>query len=177
MMKPMVIDTMRRLCLFALPSSFLAVTLPIAGCGASKLDAQTDPVAELTAMFTAMQASWNSNNAAAYTASFSDDIDFINIRGDLVIGKPGVLALHEKLFAGPFKGSKVTITIRKTRNLGVGVAVVDTDQNVVDYAFLPPGISATSENLVKTRFKYIVVRQPDLTWKIIAGQNTSIVPQ
>ncbi len=124
----------------------------------------------------AEQAAWNAGDSAAYADAFTDDADFVNIRGQIFTGKTAVQQQHARIFAGPYKGSTIKITVRLFNLLAPGAALVDTDQEVTGYTSLPPGIVPTSEGVLLTRFKYVVALQPDGAWKFVSGQNTSVLP-
>lgn len=154
----------------------IAVTLALSGCGSTPVAAATDPQPLIEALLETEQTAWNSNNSAAYASAFTDDADFINIRGQVFTGRAAIQGVHAVIFAGPFKGSTIAITLRLFKLLSPGVALVDTDQQVTRFAFLPPGIVPTSPGTLLTHFKYIAAEQSDGTWKLSAGQNTAALP-
>jgi uncharacterized protein (TIGR02246 family) len=127
-------------------------------------------------MLATEEKAWNANDNAAYASLYTDDADFVNIRGQVFTGKVAIGKLHGKIFAGPFKGSTLKITTRLYTLLSPEAVVIDTDQEVTGYAFLPPGIVATSPGVLRTHFKYVVTLQADGTWKFVSGQNTSALP-
>lgn len=147
----------------------------LAGCGAVHA-AAPDPQTAVETMLTSEQNAWNSNDSAAYASAFTDTADFINIRGQIASGQPAIAQLHAMIFAGPFKGSTIKITVRLFTLLAPGVALVDTDQEVTNFAFLPPGIVASSPGTLLTHFKYIAAQQTDGSWKFTSGQNTAVLP-
>lgn len=159
-------------------SSLFAMPLAITGCGSSfsVKAAEADPQTVIEAMLTTQQNAWNKGDNVTYTSVFSENVDFINIRGQIFTGKEAVTKLHGQIFAGPFKSSDVTITLRAFRLLAPGVALVDTDQTVTHYTALPPGVASTSTGTLVTHFKLVAQRQTDGTWRFTSGQNTSVLP-
>jgi len=145
------------------------------GCGAG-VNAAEEPQAAVQQMLTAEQTAWNAGDSVTYADEYTDDADFINIRGQLFTGKPAVQQQHAMIFAGPFKGSTIQIELRKLTEVGVGVVLVDTDQTVTNFKGLPPGVVATSAGTLITHFKYLAVRQKEGTWKFSSGQNTAVLP-
>jgi uncharacterized protein (TIGR02246 family) len=121
------------------------------------------------------EAAWNRGDAPAWSASFSEEADFVNIRGELYHGRAAITQLHARIFAAPFKGSHTTMHIRLLSKLALGVALIETENEVVNFTILPPGIVPTSSGVLKTRMKYIAVQRGD-AWQIISGQNTAILP-
>ena len=121
------------------------------------------------------EAAWNSGDGDAWAAAFSDEADFINIRGDLFQSRPVIAKRHVSLLSGPFKGSHVTIIIRSITKPDRNIAVIETGMEVTNFKTLPPGVVPTSEGVLKTRMKYVAIYQGD-KWHIIAAQNTAILP-
>jgi uncharacterized protein (TIGR02246 family) len=120
-------------------------------------------------------ADWNRGDSAAWSAPFSEDADFVNIRGDAFHGRAAIIEQHRRILSGPFLGSHSTITIRQCTEISPGIALVETVHEVTGFKFLPPGIVPTSEGVLKTRMKYIAVKQGD-AWHFVAAQNTAILP-
>ena len=146
------------------------------GCGGAVQATEVDPETAIRTMLQAEQDAWNKNDAVAYAAAFTDDVDFINIRGQIFSGRPAVAQVHTMIFGGPFKGRNIVIALRSFKLLAPGVALVDTDQTVTNYGGLPPGIVPTATGTLFTHFKYIAVKQIDGTWAFSSGQNTSALP-
>jgi len=156
----------------------LTVTIAIisTGCGGGAQSAQDAPQAAIEKVLATEQTAWNAGDSATYADEYTDDADFINIRGQIFQGKAAVQAQHAKIFAGPFKDSTISIVVRKFTLLSDHAALVDTDQTVTNFKGLPPGIVDTATGTLVTHFKYLAVQQGDGTWKFAAGQNTSQLP-
>jgi uncharacterized protein (TIGR02246 family) len=169
-------------CSLTLRGFLLPAMLPLTfalGCGGTRAvvkAATPDPETMIAAMLQTEQAAWNANDNATYGSVYTDDADFINIRGQIFTGRTAITQVHGMIFAGPFKGSTIQITTRLFKILSPGVVMVDTDQEVTNFAFLPPGIVPTTTGTLLTHFKYIAAQQTDGSWKFISGQNTSALP-
>ncbi|MEZ2348023.1 SgcJ/EcaC family oxidoreductase [Terriglobus sp. RCC_193] len=149
----------------------------IEGCGSNVVKAQeADPTATLMGIATGLETAWNQGNGTAYASYFTDDADFINIRGDIFAGSKQIAQVHGMILAGPFKGSHIAITMRTLKVLAPGVAMLDTDQTVTDFPALPAGVVSTAPGTLVTHFKYMAIKQADGSWKLISGQNTSELP-
>ena len=163
----------------ALALFLVVLCVSIFGCGNGSMSvkaAEPDPETVIQGMLQTQQDAWNKNDAVAYAAVFAEDVDFINIRGQIASGRTAVTQLHTKIFAGPFQGSTVSIKLRSFKLLAAGVALVDTDQTVTGYAGLPPGIVPTTTGTLFTHFKYVAVKQADGSWAFTSGQNTAALP-
>lgn len=118
---------------------------------------------------------WNKGDGVAWVQDFSEDADFINLRGDVFQGKAEITRRHVMILGAFFKGTHIEIKIRKTTFLSNTVALVETDQTVTGFKELAPGITATSPGTLVTHMKYVMVSHAG-DWKIVAGQNTAILP-
>jgi uncharacterized protein (TIGR02246 family) len=154
----------------------VAIAMISTGCGGGVHAAQEAPQVSIETLMAAEQAAWNAGDSVAYADAYTDDADFVNIRGQVFTGQTAVQQQHAKILAGPFKGSTIKITMRLFNLLAPGVVLVDTDQEVTGYTSLPPGIVPTSAGVLLTHFKYVVALQTDGTWKFVCGQNTSVLP-
>ena len=163
----------------ALPllSSRLLLGIALAAAGPGVVVAQTpaDARPALERLLHQQEAAWNAGDAPAWSAAFSEDADFINIRGDVFHGRAEIAERHALIFAGPFRGTQAIITIRLITQIAPGIVVLDTDYEVTGVKVTPPGIAPTLPGVLRTRMKYIAVQHGD-TWKFITGQNTAVVP-
>ena len=153
----------------------MTLTLGTAGCSGVKAAGDTPQVA-IEKMLATEQSAWNTGDSASYASEYSDDADFINIRGQVFTGKMAVQQQHARIFAGPFKGSSIVIVLRKSDQISDSAILVDTDQTVTNFVGLPPGIVESSPGTLVTHFKYLAVRQIDGSWKFSSGQNTVALP-
>ncbi len=129
----------------------------------------------LTTMLADQATAWDRGDGTGWAMHFSPDADFINIRGDLFHGRLEIAQRHAALFAGPFKGTHVKVTVRKMTFLPEGIALVDTDQEVTGFHALVPGVAPTSDGLLLTRMSYIAYKD-DEGWRFIRAQNTAVAP-
>ena len=154
----------------------MSVATILTGCGGGIHAAEITPQAAVEKMLATEQAAWIAGDSVSYADEYTDDADFINIRGQVFQGKVAVQQQHAKIFAGPFHGSTISIVVRKFTQLSQGAALVDTDQTVTNFKGLPPGIVATAPDTLVTHFKYLAIQQVDGSWKFAAGQNTTQLP-
>jgi uncharacterized protein (TIGR02246 family) len=119
---------------------------------------------------------WNLHDAHAWAAPFSEDAEFINILGTLLEGRGEIERRHAEIFRTIFARTQVVVTVRRVRALGASAAVAETDYELRDYDRLPPGIQPTdADGTLRTRLKYVFERAP-AGWRIVAAQNTAILP-
>ena len=145
---------------------------PVLGC-----DASSAPPAEpaIRKALEQQAQAWNQHDAKAWSASFADDADFVNIMGMLFQGRQEIEKRHADLFGSIFARSQVVVTTRKVRPLGKSGAVAETDYELRNYDRLPPGIRPTDpDGTLRTRLKYVWELKPE-GWRIVSAQNTAVV--
>ena len=141
----------------------------------SSAQSLTDSRAALQLLIHQQETAWNHGDGAGFAAAFTDDADFVNIRGDIFHGRAMIGARHTVLLSGPFKGSHVTIALRQFTEIAPDVVVLETNHTLTNYRSLPPGIVPTSLGVLKTRMKYIATKQAG-QWRFVAAQNTAVSP-
>jgi uncharacterized protein (TIGR02246 family) len=130
---------------------------------------------EIAALVQHLADAWNAGDAEAWVRDCLEDCDFINIRGDVMQDRLASQMRHAGVFAGPFRGSRISMSVRRVRRLGSDAAVVDTDCRVTGAPGMPNGIQATEPGVLVTRLKHVLVRVEG-RWRIAASQNTAVSP-
>jgi uncharacterized protein (TIGR02246 family) len=118
---------------------------------------------------------WNTADGAMWANEYWPEGELVNILGGVMPNAEAIRERHSAVLAGPFKGSHFESTVRHIQFLGPDVAIVDTDIRVTNFHALPRGAVATSPGLLLTRMKHVYQRR-DGTWRIIASQNTAVLP-
>jgi uncharacterized protein (TIGR02246 family) len=131
--------------------------------------------AGVAAVVAAWDAAWNAGDAAALIAPFVEDAEFINGRGQIALGAAAIRANHAASLAGPFKGSRTQGTIRRITFLSGSSAVVDVDNTLTGYAYLPPGTQPTEPGMQRGRHKRILVKRGG-AWRVLSMQLTTVAP-
>jgi uncharacterized protein (TIGR02246 family) len=116
-------------------------------------------------------AAWAAKDAAAYASAYAPDVQLINPAGALISGRDAFRATHVFLFNGPFAGSTLSLAVRDIRFLTGTVAIVYLDLSITGYAFLPPGVSAPSDGVLRARVTWVVEKVRG-EWQIVFQQNT-----
>ncbi len=131
--------------------------------------------ADVIAVVAAWDAAWNAGNAKALGALFTEDAEFVNGRGQVALGAATIAANHTASLAGPFKGSTTRGRVRRVTFLSGSTAILDVDNDLTGYRFLPPGAVETSPGVHSGRHKRVVVKRGG-TWRTVSMQLTSILP-
>ncbi|MDF2668456.1 MAG: hypothetical protein K0R67_762 [Paenibacillus sp.] len=68
---------------------------------------QKDETLELRAMFVSLAKAWDNGDGAAFADCFTEDCDYVTFSGDHLKGRKEVADMHQKLFDGVLRGSKM----------------------------------------------------------------------
>ena len=128
--------------------------------------------ARVTSLVTAWDAAWNAGDAAGLAATFFDDAEFINAKGQLFQGAAEIQAQHVISLAGQFHGSHTEGHIRRITFLSGSAAVLDVDNDLTRYEAVPG--SPTPRAIQQSgRHKRIVVKRNGV-WRVLYFQNTML---
>ena len=119
------------------------------------------------------QAAWNAGDAEAYSRSFHPEGSFTNIVGDTQFGHEIFMERHAAIFQTIFRGSRLSLTIRRIHFPVPGTAIVDTDAAVESYQALPPGVSPSSDGVLRTRLLQVLVKENGAWW-VAAYHNVDV---
>ena len=147
-------------------SIFLAINL-----GA----AQTQDETSIREMLRAQTEAWNRGDGIAWARGFTDDSEYVNIRGDVLHSRADIEKQVAAAFQGRMKGSHLSLTVRQFRLLAPDIALVETDCEIAGIREALPGIAFTQDGVLKTRMKYVAGKR-HRHWSFIAAQNTPVLP-
>lgn len=119
---------------------------------------------------------WNAGDAKAFSASFSEDGSFTNIRGTVVYGRRAFLDRHAEIFQSVFKGSTLAMSPTKIRFVRPDVAIVDIATVVSGFAGVPRGVKRASDGRLHTRLQEVLVKN-DGAWWIESFHNVDVKEQ
>ena len=161
-----------RFALKAVGSALFGLIAATAGCASARA-AQGDE-SSIRASLDRLALAWNAPDAGVWAKEYWPDGELINVLG-LVYLTPGEIRDRTaEILAGPFRGSHFAFAVRRMRFIGADAAIVDTDITVTGFHGLP-GILPTRPAELVTRMKHVYERRHG-SWRIIASQNTAIVP-
>jgi uncharacterized protein (TIGR02246 family) len=84
---------------------------------------QTDAAAVATPIFQQLEDAWNAADGAAFGARFTDDADFVNVRGEHHRGAVAIGHGHQAIFDSIYKGSRVEYRPEAARTVAPGIIV------------------------------------------------------
>jgi uncharacterized protein (TIGR02246 family) len=109
-----------RITLLALPLAM--ITAPVTPAKPTDSAADEAAIKQVVAGFT---NGWNSHDAHAMCLSLADDVEWVSWRGEVTQSRKGVEDQHAGLFAGLYKDSHRTDTVKAIRFLGPDLVSVD----------------------------------------------------
>jgi uncharacterized protein (TIGR02246 family) len=130
--------------------------------------------AAVAAVSSAWDAAWNAGNAAGISATFLDNGELINGRGQIVAGTATIRANHVAAFAGVFHGARSSGIVRRITFLSENAAVLDVDNTVTGFTSLPGGAIPTQPGLNLQRHKRVLIKRND-QWRTLLMQLTTVV--
>jgi uncharacterized protein (TIGR02246 family) len=116
-----------------------------------------------------LERAWNAADGAAYGAAFTEDADFVAIRGDYHRSRQAIAHGHQAILDTIYRGSQVRFEVTQARRLADGVILAHVRQ-AMD---APTGPLAGKGEATGTM---VLVRRPE-GWRIAAYHNTLVQGQ
>ena len=113
-----------------------------------------------------LEAAWNAADGARFGVPFTDDADFVTIRGEHMRSREAIAKGHQGIFDTIYKGSTVRYELSSTGPIAPGAAVAHVKTELK----APIGPLAGTHNSLFT----IVLVQQQSDWRIAAFHNTLI---
>lgn len=147
------------------------LTAVIVAASSADATAQSQDIAEIRQVQVRQAEAWNSHDAAAYAALFSQDGEVVNVVGWWWKGRPEIESKLAAAFAYVFHESVLTITDVQTRFLDPGLAIAHVRWTMTG-ARTPPGVPEPRAGI-----ELQVLRKQAGQWLIVSFQNTHSVPE
>jgi uncharacterized protein (TIGR02246 family) len=125
---------------------------------------------EIRELLNEMTDAWARGDATAYGARYQADATFTNVFGTFHVGHEEFDLRHDEVFRGIFRGTRVTMDIRKLRFLRPDVAVLDVDAGLFGAQIQPPGVTAHPDGAFRTCLLMVLTKQHG-RWEIAAYHN------
>jgi uncharacterized protein (TIGR02246 family) len=112
-----------------------------------------------------LEEAWNNADADAFAAEFTQDADFVNIRGEYFSGRQSVAEGHAHIFTGIYAGSTIRCTLSHLRALRPGVLLAHLEAAL----HVPAGPTAGDILAIPS----IILVRDGGTWRIASFHNTT----
>lgn len=125
-----------------------------------------DPRQVGEAILRQLEEAWNGADGAAFAAPFTEDADFVAIRGDHHRTREAIAHGHQAIFDTLYRGSRVRYELTQARRLTDDVILVHSAGSMD----VPSGPMAGSHRATTT---LVIVRDAG-EWKVAAWHNTLV---
>lgn len=115
-----------------------------------------------------LEDGWNAADGNAFGEPFTEDADFVAIRGDRHKSREAIAKGHHGIFNSIYKDSRVTYELIQARKLADGVILAHAKSNMN----APSGPLAGEHSAVST----LVLTHEDGGWQIAGFHNTLVAP-
>jgi len=129
-------------------------------------DTATDPATIAASLFQQAEDAWNAADGAAFGALFTEESDFVNIRGEHHRGSVAIARGHQGIFDTIYRGSRVHYQPELARSVAPGTIVALAAATLE----VPAG---PLEGVLNARMT-IVITEQDGRWLITAFHNTLV---
>jgi uncharacterized protein (TIGR02246 family) len=164
---PLEVTLTKRLVAFLFP--FLLV-FTAAGFGASPQD---EANAAARAMVDRFADSWNRADGAAYGENYWPDAELVDPSGVILTGRAAIVKEHVDLWAGIFRGTHQTVTVRRVQVLSAKYILVDFDAYLSGVHTGPSGGAPSPAGVVVAHLKHIMQNRNG-EWGVLFAQNTLV---
>jgi uncharacterized protein (TIGR02246 family) len=132
-------------------------------------------VGHIEALVAAAMAAWTAKDAAAYAATYTEDVHFIGPTAVVVVGREALRLQHVFLFSTVFSQSTQTLEIRRIEFLTGTIAIVELNAALTGYLGLPPGLREAEPGIVRNVVRWVVVKHRG-EWLVHGQQMTPVPP-
>lgn len=119
----------------------------------------------IRALIAAANEAWDRGDAVAFARPVREDCVFTNIFGQVFAGRDAFQAQHQAIFAGIYKGTRLTQRVDHLRLLRPDVVAVDTEAEVTG-----PG-----REPLRTKLFQLFVKD-DASWSVAVFHNVPVRP-
>jgi uncharacterized protein (TIGR02246 family) len=126
----------------------------------------TSAITVATTVLTHLQDAWNASDGARYGAVFSEDSDFVTIRGEHFRGSHVIADGHQRIFDSLYQGSTVKLDLANAREVAPRV-VLAVATSMLD---APSGPLRGRHNSRMT----VVITSGEDGWRVAGLHNTLI---
>ena len=113
-----------------------------------------------------LEQGWNAGDGAAFAAPFTEDADFVAIRGDHHRSREAIAHGHQHIFDTLYRGSRVRYTLTQARRLTDDVILAHSS-GTLD---APSGPMAGTHGATTT----LVIVRAGGAWQVAAWHNTLV---
>jgi uncharacterized protein (TIGR02246 family) len=125
---------------------------------------------EIQQLIDQLTGAWKAGDAKAYGVRFLPDGTFTNVNGEFYEGHEEFDRRHAEVFAGVFRGTTLTLTVKKLRFVRPDVAIADIDTEVSGARLRPQGVAVGPDGVLRSRLLMVLLKENG-AWCIAAYHN------
>ena len=148
----------------SLVAALTLITFSLNGLPQSQLSDE----AKIRALIDQGTETWNAHDMERWSARFTEDADFINIRGAWWKGREEIRDRHASLHKSMFRNSRLTVIDYKSKMLGPAVATAIVTVEMTGHE--TPGATYRSDF---NRYTAVLVKIKD-DWRIASFHNVNL---
>lgn len=127
--------------------------------------------AQAQALVLEIEAAWNTHDMQRFAACFSDDADFVNVRGAWMRGREDIEKKHATSHAGRFKDSTMQLQLAALKEIAPGVGVMHVSWRLQGHRESGPARTTDTRTGIWTW----TVRDRGARLEIVSSHNTDIL--
>lgn len=126
--------------------------------------------AEVRAIPSTIVSGWNAGKGEVVAGVYVNDGTLVAGDGTVTHGRDTIESYHERLFAGPLKGTKLTVAVTDVRFVKPDIAIMQTKGGILwpGQTELAPGNDGIQS--------FVVVKDAGM-WRVLRFQNTRVLPK
>ena len=143
-----------------------AAVVPGNAVGSEEHDTTMTPTDIASSLFDRLEQAWNQADGDAFGAAFTDDCEFVDIRGTRHEGAPSVAHGHQAIFDSIYAGSVIRYRVSSARTIAPGCVLAAATAILEAPGGPTPGVNRSQVTAVAT--------EQAGDWAIAAFQNTLV---
>ncbi len=125
----------------------------------------SDDQAAIARLLEKLRDGWERGDGISFAAPFARDAEYITATGDHLAGREQIADLHQRVFDGIFKGTRLGGTRQSVKVVSPDVVLVQSEGGIL---FAGESAAAMQPNGIATT----VIAKQQGAWQIVSFQNT-----
>lgn len=125
---------------------------------------------EIQILIDQLTDAWKAGDAKAYGVRFLADGTFTNVNGEFYVGREEFDRRHAEVFSGVFRGTTLSLSMKKLRFVRPDVAIADVDTEVAGTRLRPQGVAVGPDGVLRSRLLMVLLKENG-AWCIAAYHN------
>ncbi|WP_038054553.1 SgcJ/EcaC family oxidoreductase [Thioalkalivibrio sp. ALJ1] len=132
--------------------------------------------AAIEQLLKAKESAWSAADGAGWARDYQEDSVVVNLAGSRLEGRDENAQRHDSVFAGPFAGTELDLSVEHIEMLGDDRALAVAKLAVSNIESMPEGLPDGGDGILHTRMSFLLEQDADAGWQIRFAQNTAVSP-